>query len=86
MPFFFRRLDEVARHDFLDHIVSAVADREGDLHLVSPQLAGIDGGLHRHNIVEGRKTKATARLKEEAEVFRVTVSRAPQPEHFQYTL
>ena len=86
MPFFFRRLDEVARHDFLDHIVSAVADREGDRHLVSPQLAGIDGGLDRHDIVERRKTKATAGLKADAEVFRVTVSRAPQPEHFQYTL
>src|SRR3972149_10868033 len=73
-------LQEMPRHDLMDHIMPAVAHRERELHLVPAELARIKCRLHRHHVIERCKTEPATGTQKDAEVLGVTVSRAEKPE------
>jgi hypothetical protein len=52
-----------------------------ELHLVFTELAGTEGRLDRHHVVERSKTKPAAGLQKDAEVLGVTVGCAKKPQH-----
>ena len=66
--------------DFVNAVVPAVTDRHRKLHLLSLDLTGNQARLSGEDVVERCHAVRTTRTDEYAEIFRVAVSGAHQPE------
>ena len=79
-PFPGRRLREVTRQNSGHDVVAVVVNRERESEFVSPELAGIDSVLRRHDVIERSEIEASARPQEDTEILRVSVRGPQQPE------
>src|SRR5262245_3521841 len=66
--------------DGVHHIMTLVADRHGEPEALLLDLTGIEGRLHRQDVIEQRQAEATARREPYAEILGVAVGGSDQPE------
>ena len=65
----------------MNDVVAVCAHRHRELHLVLTDLFGIQTRLRGHDVIERREPKSSARRKVDAEILRVAIGRAEQPEN-----
>lgn len=73
-------LQEVARHDGVDGVVTVPADGQGELELLLLDLAGIKARLRGQHVIERGHVEASAGAERDAEILRVAVGGAKHPE------
>ena len=76
----FGGLEEVARHDRVYGIVTVLADSHSELEFFLLYLPRIEARLRAQYVIERGQAETSAGTEHDAEVLRVTVSRAQHPE------